>query len=60
MAAEYDPGMIEVDIEDALPSPLFIAPTKRVVQYEHRQCRDEEKDISRQKNGSKRSSRPRA
>ncbi|WP_162354560.1 ADP-ribosylglycohydrolase family protein [Natrialba swarupiae] len=47
MAAEYDPGMIEVDIEDALPSPLFIAPTKRVVQYEHRQCRDEGKDISR-------------
>ncbi|WP_162991599.1 ADP-ribosylglycohydrolase family protein [Halostella salina] len=46
MTAEYDPGMIEVEIEDALPTPLFLAPNEREVQYERRQCRDEGKDIS--------------
>ncbi|WP_323192255.1 ADP-ribosylglycohydrolase family protein [Halostella sp. PRR32] len=46
MTAEYDPGMIEVEIEDALPSPLFLDPNKREVQYERRQCRDEGRDVS--------------
>jgi len=46
MTAEYDPGMIEVEIEDALPTPLFLAPNEREVRYERRQCRDEGKDIS--------------
>jgi ADP-ribosylglycohydrolase len=46
MTAAYDPGMIEVEIEDALPRPLFLAPNEREVQYERRQCRDEGKDLS--------------
>jgi len=47
MTAEYDPGMIEVEIEDGLPTPLFLAPNEREVQYERRQCRDEGKAISK-------------
>lgn len=46
MAAEYDPGMVEVEIEDALPSPLFLDPNKREVQYERRQCWDEGRDTT--------------
>jgi ADP-ribosylglycohydrolase len=46
MTANYDPGMIEVEIEDALPAPLFLHPNEREVQYERRQCEDEGKDVS--------------
>lgn len=46
MTTEYDPGMIEVEIEDALPTPLFLAQSEREIQYERRQCRDEGKDLS--------------
>lgn len=46
MTASYDDGMIEVEIEDALPSPLFLTPSDRLVRYERRQCEDEGRDIS--------------
>lgn len=46
MNPDYDPGMIEVEIEDALPTPLFLAPNEREVQYERRQCEDEGKDVA--------------
>jgi len=47
MDAEYDPGMVEVEIEDALPAPLFLAPNDREVAYERRQCRDAGRDVER-------------
>lgn len=46
MTAAYDEGMLEVEIEDALPSPLFLHPNHREVQYEIRQSEDQGRDVS--------------
>lgn len=46
MTAEYDTGMIEVEIADALPSPLFLDPNRREVHYEIRQSEEQGRDVS--------------
>lgn len=46
MAIEYDEGMIEVEIADELPTPLFLHPNRREVEYEIRQSEEQGREVS--------------
>lgn len=46
MPAQYTNPLLEGRLEDSLPEPLFLHPSKREARYEKQQCIDEGLDIS--------------